>query len=73
MLYRGAGGQGFEPQPSDPESDVLPIKLSPILTRVERIPKTAKMQQPDVLIIATANQIPKLPCVWFGLGLDLPL
>ncbi len=25
-----AGGQGFEPQPSDPESDVLPIKLSPI-------------------------------------------
>lgn len=24
------GGQGFEPQPSDPESDVLPIKLSPI-------------------------------------------
>ena len=23
-------GQGFEPQISDPESDVLPIKLSPI-------------------------------------------
>ncbi len=25
-----AGGQGFEPQLSDPESEVLPIKLSPI-------------------------------------------
>jgi hypothetical protein len=24
-----ARGQGFEPQISDPESDVLPIKLSP--------------------------------------------
>ena len=26
----GTGGQGFEPQPSDPESPVLPIILSPI-------------------------------------------
>ncbi len=30
FVVRQAGGQGFEPQLSDPESEVLPIKLSPI-------------------------------------------
>ena len=35
-----AGEQGFEPQSSDPESDVLPIKLFPIgYATVEMIPQ----------------------------------
>lgn len=30
LVFCLAGEQGFEPQSSDPESDVLPIKLFPI-------------------------------------------
>ncbi len=52
-----AGGQGFEPQLSDPESDVLPIKLSPITTPTAYIRKPQQTQEPstDFSIIAMSD------------------
>ena len=47
-----AGGQGFEPQPSDPESDVLPIKLSPITALAEDSREPAKTRESDGDIIS---------------------